>query len=141
MRYDRPLRDSARRNKKKERKRKHLPTRNLRGVIAEIKPRVLGGPNIDFLEQYGLEESSHPMDWFTAFMPLTPNANKEDPAIANVKGDCKTKFVVSNWTANSNTKAMMLGLLLPQQARQPRVTLHGHVSDVLPSPHHVLQFD
>jgi hypothetical protein len=81
------------------------------------------------------------MDWFTAFMPLTPNANKEDPAIANVKGDRKTNFAVSNWTAYSNTKAMMLGFLLPQQARQSRVTCHGHVSDALPSPHHVLQFD
>jgi hypothetical protein len=47
------------------------------------------------------------MDWFTAFMPLTPDANKDDPAIANVKGDRKTKFAISNWTAYSNTKVMM----------------------------------
>jgi len=47
------------------------------------------------------------MDWFTAFMPLTPDANKEDPAVANVKGDRTTKFAVSNWTAYSNTKAML----------------------------------
>ncbi len=106
MRYERPTRDSARRNQKKERKRKRSPTRNLR-MPAEIEPRVLGGPNIAFLERYGLDETSHPMDWFTAFMPLTPDANKEDPAIANVKGNRKTKFALSNWTAYSNTKAMM----------------------------------
>ena len=40
-------------------------------------------------------------------MPLTPDANLEDPAITNVKGDKTTKFVVSNWTASSNTKAML----------------------------------
>ncbi len=28
----------------------------------------------------------HLLDWFTAFMPLTPDANLEYPAIANVKG-------------------------------------------------------
>ncbi len=47
------------------------------------------------------------MDWFTAFMPLTPKANKEDLAEANVKGDCHAKFAVSNWTAYSNAKAML----------------------------------
>ncbi len=31
----------------------------------------------------------------------------EDPAVTNVKGDKTTKFAVSNWTAYSNTKAMM----------------------------------
>jgi hypothetical protein len=47
------------------------------------------------------------MDWFTAFMPLTPDAHLEDPAVANVKGDKTTKFAVSNWTTYSNTKAML----------------------------------
>ncbi len=106
MHYARPPRDLAIRNKKKERKRKRLPTRQMR-VPANVEPRVLGGPNSVFLKQYSLDEKSHPMDWFTAFMPLTPDANKEDPAIMNVKGDRKTKFAVSNWTAYSNTKAMM----------------------------------
>ena len=49
------------------------------------------------------------MDWFTAFMPLTPDANLEDAAVANVKGDRTTKFAVSNWTQYTNTKAMMAG--------------------------------
>jgi hypothetical protein len=49
MRYKRPTHDSARLNQKKEQKRKHSPTRNLR-VPAEIEPRVLGGPNTAFLE-------------------------------------------------------------------------------------------
>jgi hypothetical protein len=74
-----------------------------------VEPRVLGGPNSDFLKRYGLNDKNHPMDWFKEFMPLTPNANKEDPAVANVKGDCHTKFSVSNWTAYSNTKAMLNG--------------------------------
>jgi hypothetical protein len=49
------------------------------------------------------------MDWFTAFKPLTPEMNKEDPAAVNVKGDHRTKFAVLNWTSYSNTKAMMSG--------------------------------
>ncbi len=49
------------------------------------------------------------MNWFTAFMPLTPDANKEDPAMVNVKGDCHTKFAISNWTVYSNTKGMLNG--------------------------------
>jgi hypothetical protein len=47
------------------------------------------------------------MDWFTALLPLTPDDNKEDPSVVNVKGDCCPKFAVSNWTAYSNTKAML----------------------------------
>jgi hypothetical protein len=34
------------------------------------------------------------MDWFLAFMPMTPDMNKEDLAAANVKGDWTTKFAV-----------------------------------------------
>jgi hypothetical protein len=40
-----------------------------------VEPRVLGVPNSDFLKRYGLNDKSHPMDWFTAFMPLAPDAN------------------------------------------------------------------
>ena len=47
------------------------------------------------------------MDWFTALMPLTSDANLEDPLKANVRGDGRTKFAVSNWTAYSNMKAAM----------------------------------
>ena len=61
-----------------------------------VEPRVLGGPNSDFLKRYGLNNKSHPMDWFTAFMLLTPDANKEDPAVVNLKDDHQTKFAVSN---------------------------------------------
>ncbi len=77
--------------------------------ILEVQPRKLGSPNTDFLNLYVLNETSHPMDWFMAFMPLMPNNNKEDPSVANVKGDCRAKFAVSNWTAYSNTKAMLHG--------------------------------
>jgi hypothetical protein len=94
------------RNHRKERKRKRLPTRQLRASLP-IEPRVLGGPNATFLEHYGLDETSHSMDWFMAFMPLTPNMNCEDPGVANIKGDKTTKFSVSNWTAYSNMKALM----------------------------------
>ena len=47
------------------------------------------------------------MDWFTALMPMTPEDNLEDPSVPNVKGDLHTKFAMSNWTAYSNTKAML----------------------------------
>jgi hypothetical protein len=107
MRYGRPLCDSRHAtNKKKECKRKHSLTCQMR-VPADVEPRVLGGPNTAFLERYGLDKTSHPMDWFMAFMLLIPDANKEDPAIANMKGNRKTKFAVSNWPAYSNTKVMM----------------------------------
>ena len=32
------------------------------GARVEVKPRVMGGPNKDFLKKYGLNEKSHPMD-------------------------------------------------------------------------------
>ncbi len=47
------------------------------------------------------------MEWFTAIMPMTPDDNLEDPSVANVKGGHRTKFAASNWTAYSNTKAML----------------------------------
>jgi hypothetical protein len=78
-------------------------------IMMPVKPRKLGSPSIDFLCHYALDKSSHLMDWFTAFMPLTPEMNKEDPAAVNVKGDHCTKIAVSNWTSYSSTKAMMSG--------------------------------
>ncbi len=39
--------------------------------VFDVQLRKLGGPNTDFLNQYGLDKKHHP-DWFTAFMPLTP---------------------------------------------------------------------
>jgi hypothetical protein len=81
------------------------PTR--KQVVNEpAEPRVKGGPNADFLKRYGMNENSHPMDWFSALVPMTQEMNLEDPAAANVKGD-KTKFSVANWTAYSNAKAVM----------------------------------
>ena len=47
------------------------------------------------------------MNWFSAFMPMIPDINKEDPAAANVKGNRTPKFAVSNWTSYSITKAML----------------------------------
>ncbi len=95
MAYTWPDRQWKNCNKKKEQKRKRSPTWHSRSTMP-IGPRMVGGPNTDFLKQYGLDEMNHLMDWFTAFMPLTPDANLEDPAIANMKGDKTTKFAVSN---------------------------------------------
>ena len=105
MAYTRPEGMSANR-KKTQRKRKRSPTRQGHPTMP-VGPQKVGGPNTIFLGQYGLNKMSHPMDWFTAFMPLTPDANLEDLAIANMKGDKTTKFAVSNWTAYLNTKAML----------------------------------
>ncbi len=51
------------------------------------------------------------MDWVNALLPMAPADNLEDAAAANVKGNGASKFSISNWTAYSNTKAMitMLG--------------------------------
>ncbi len=96
MRYVKPCCASPlTRDHRKERRRKKSPSRQLREAMP-IEPRVLGGPNTDFLARYGLDKNSHPMDWFTAFMP-TPDTNREDTAAANVKGDQTMKFAVSNW--------------------------------------------
>jgi hypothetical protein len=94
--------------KKRARKgRKLLPTRQQ--VVKSTKPRVKGGPNADFLKQYGLNENSYPIYWFLALSPMTQAMNLEDPVAANVKGNKTIKFSVSvvNWTVYSNTKAMM----------------------------------
>jgi hypothetical protein len=40
-------------------------------------------------------------------MPLTPNMNCEDPAVANVKSNKTTKFTILNRTAYSNAKAIV----------------------------------
>ncbi len=101
--------------KKRSRKsRKRMPMR--KHVITKIKPRVLGGLNINFLQQYSLDKTSHPMDWFTAFMPMTSNMNQKDLAAANVKDNQTTKFAVSNWMGYSNAKATLCN------ARE-----HGHI--------------
>ena len=44
------------------------------------------------------------MDWFNAFLPMFPEDNPEDLVKANVGGDGKAKFSVSQWTTYSNTK-------------------------------------
>ena len=67
-----------------------------------VKPRVHGGPNMDFLKKHGLDENSHPMDWFNAFLPITSKDNLEDPFKANM-----LKFAVSDWTAYSTMKGRM----------------------------------
>jgi hypothetical protein len=97
---------TARPPKKRVRRTRKLSPSRMH-VDETVEPRVLGGPNTDFLARYGLDETSHPMDWFSAFMPMTPIMNKEDPAVANVKGDRTTNFAVSNWTGYSNAKAML----------------------------------
>jgi hypothetical protein len=113
MRYYKSLQESpTMRNHKKERKRMRLPTMQLK-VPLPVKPRVLGGPNAAFLKHYGLDKTSHPMDWFVAFMPLTSDLNREDPAVVNIKGYKATKFPILNWTAYFNTKAIMCNAGVP----------------------------
>ena len=71
-------------------------------------PRKCGGPSHSFLKRYNLNDKSHPIEWFTALCPLTPGANKEDAAKANVTGDHRTPFSVSNLASYSNTKASLV---------------------------------
>ena len=95
----------------KSQKWKHSKSRQNRA--RSVKPRIVGGPNSDFLKRYGLTSSSHLMDWFMALMPMTPNDNKEDAVAANVKGYNTTKFAVSNWMAYSNTKVVLCNAGMP----------------------------
>ncbi len=110
MQYARPRGASLSNQQKgdKSKKRKLSPVQQGRPSDG-IEPWVLGGPNTDFLKHYGLDEASHPMDWLTAFMPLTPDMNQEDLAKANVKGDGVSTFAVSNWMQYSNLKPQMVG--------------------------------
>ena len=75
---------------------------------SEAGKRIMGGPSSAFLRRYNLDENSHPADFWSALMPLTPKDNKEDTIKANVKGDRKTKFAVSNWTSYTNAKANLV---------------------------------
>ena len=81
--------------RKKGKGKQFTPERNCRPESV-IKPRVDGGPNMDFLNKHGLDEYSHPMDWFNALLSMSPKDNRKDPLKANVKGDRRTKFAVSN---------------------------------------------
>ncbi len=96
---------------KRKKKRKLSPTRksnpSSKSNNAESNERIRGGPNGKFLKRYGLDEKSHPMDWMNALLPMLPEHNLEDAKVANVKGDKKTKFSISNWTIYSNLKAVM----------------------------------
>ncbi len=58
--------------------------------------RKLGGPSAAHCELYGLDETSHPMDWLNSILPMTPIDNLYDAKEPNVKADNKTKFAVSN---------------------------------------------
>ena len=71
-------------------------------------PRKRGGPNSEFLKKHALDENSHPMDWFNALLPMTPKDNQEKAHKANVKGDRKSQFSVSNWAAYTNAKAKLV---------------------------------
>ncbi len=105
--YSQSFRELPTKHKRqRERKRKCSPTRQLKASLP-IKPRVISVPNAVFLECYGLDETIHSMDRFTAVMPLTLDMNREDSRVANVKDDKTTKFAISNWTAYSNTKAIV----------------------------------
>ena len=83
------------------------PTRNDRPKLVHER-RVKGGPKKGFLKKHNLNEKSHPFDWWTALMPLTPNDNIHSAKEANVKGNQTTKFAVSNWAAYTNAKASLV---------------------------------
>ena len=75
--------------------------------MVDIVEREQGGPNKSFLKKHGLDEHSHPADWFNALMPLTLKDNLDHLSDVDVKGDGKTKFSISNWTSYTNQKAFM----------------------------------
>ena len=83
MLYRRPCGRSIQKSRKDRRKRKRSEPRHSRPP-PQVEPRKLGGPNAVFLKRYGLDETSHPMDWFTALMPMTPDDNLEDPSSHSV---------------------------------------------------------
>ena len=85
MWYCRPDGRSVNRSRRKK-KRWHLAFQHARPVL-DVQPRKLGGPNTNFLNRYGFGEKRHPMDWFTAFMPLMPDDNKEDPSVRLERDD------------------------------------------------------
>ena len=60
-----------------------------------LSPEQRGGVNSDFLRKHGLDEHSHPMDWFNSLLPMTPEDNLYDLAVSNVKGNNKLKSLVS----------------------------------------------
>lgn len=62
------------------------------------------GPTLSFLKKYKLDEKSHPADWLNALRLLTLKEKLELVDDVNVKGDWKTKFAISNWTAYTNMK-------------------------------------
>ena len=83
-------------------------------MAARVEPvtyttRNEGGPNMEHIQRYGLGLHSHPMDWFTSLVPLTPDANLEPLEECDAIGDQKTKFCVSNWRAYLNSKADRAG--------------------------------
>jgi hypothetical protein len=103
---------------------KFTPQRMFRN---EPQPRKMGGPNEKFLKRHNLDERSHPMDWFTALMPLSEGSNLEDAAKANVTGDKTTKFSVANWAKYANTKASLV------HAGQPGHKFEGKYKPLTPS--------
>lgn len=93
--------------KRSPRKRGQRNTESFR-LRHEVVERVKGGPSEAFLLKHKLDGDSHPMDWFTALMPLTEATNLEDAVKANVTGDGRKKFSVANWAAYSNLKAVIV---------------------------------
>lgn len=85
------------------------PSRNLKSNATGVpQPREMGGPKMDFIKEHNLSRKSHLMNWFNALMTLTPGDNLETLEEVDVTGDSKTKFAISNWTAYTNTKAMLV---------------------------------
>ena len=91
----------------RKRKGKKLSPTQMQRPMVDIVKKYQGGPNKSFLKKHGLDENSHPADWFNALMPLTPKDNLEHLSDVDVKGDGKTKFAISNWTPYTNQKASM----------------------------------
>ena len=77
-------------------------------ALYNVMEKKLSGPFSNHISKYYLDENSHPMDWFTFIMPLTPNAIKEDIIEFYINSDSKTMFCIKNWSAYSNTKAVLV---------------------------------
>eukprot|EP00957_Ditylum_brightwellii_P131394 10020741-Ditylum_brightwellii.AAC.1 len=65
------------------------------------------GPCACFCRKYGLDEKSHPADWFNALLPITPKDSMEEVSEVDVTDDKTTKFCIANWTSYTNAKERM----------------------------------
>ncbi len=57
---------------------------------SKAEPRVLGGPNANFLKKYNLDKMIHPIYWLNSILPLFSFDNLENIKNIDVTNECKT---------------------------------------------------